>query len=105
MTASEPNDAVHGEVVHGKPGRPPFKGAHKKYSQPTDTDLTTGHCMTCDSMVRWPKDLKAFRCTICLMINDLKPVVTSCFESGPGNGPPSQSPAFEKGDQPLAKQC
>jgi len=111
VTASEPNDAVHGEVVHGKLGRPPFKSAHKKYSQSTDTDLTTGHCMTCDSMVRWPKDLKAFRCTICLMINDLKPVATSCFESGPGNGPPSHvddlaaSPAFEKGDQPLAKQC
>ena len=38
-----------------------------------DKDLTAGRCMTCDSLVRWPKDLKVFRCTICLTINDLKP--------------------------------
>jgi E3 ubiquitin-protein ligase HECTD2 len=31
--------------------------------------------MTCDSTVRWPKELKVFRCTVCLMINDLKPIV------------------------------
>lgn len=39
-----------------------------------DKDLKTGKCMTCDSMVRWPKELKVFRCTVCSMINDLKPV-------------------------------
>ncbi len=39
-----------------------------------DKDLMTGKCMTCDSMVRWPKELKVFRCTICLTINDLKPI-------------------------------
>jgi E3 ubiquitin-protein ligase HECTD2 len=40
-----------------------------------DKDLMTGKCMTCDSMVRWPKELKVFRCTVCLTINDLKPVI------------------------------
>ncbi|TAQ89128.1 hypothetical protein B7494_g2518 [Chlorociboria aeruginascens] len=40
-----------------------------------DKDLMTGKCMTCDSMVRWPKELKVFRCTVCLTINDLKPIV------------------------------
>ena len=40
-----------------------------------DKDLKTGKCMTCDSMVRWPKELKVFRCTVCLTINDLKAVV------------------------------
>lgn len=40
----------------------------------SDKDLKTGKCMTCDSMVRWPKELNVFRCTVCLTINDLKPI-------------------------------
>jgi E3 ubiquitin-protein ligase HECTD2 len=48
-----------------------------------DRGLTTGKCMTCDSMVRWPKALKVFRCTVCLMINDLKPIV---LEARRGDG-------------------
>ncbi|KAF8863562.1 HECT-domain-containing protein [Acephala macrosclerotiorum] len=40
-----------------------------------EKDLMTGKCMTCDSMVRWPKDLKVFRCTVCLTINDLAPIM------------------------------
>ncbi|KAH0565910.1 hypothetical protein GP486_000690 [Trichoglossum hirsutum] len=39
----------------------------------SDKDLIAGKCMTCDSLVRWPKELNVFRCTICLTINDLKP--------------------------------
>lgn len=41
-------------------------------SQPKETDIVAGKCATCDSLVRWPKRLDAFRCTICLMVNDLK---------------------------------
>ena len=37
-------------------------------------DLMTGNCSTCGSTVRWPRPLEVFRCTICLMINDLKPI-------------------------------
>ncbi|TVY49594.1 putative E3 ubiquitin-protein ligase, partial [Lachnellula occidentalis] len=48
-----------------------------------DKDLTTGKCKTCDSMVRWPKELKVFRCTVCSMINDLKPVA---LEARRGDG-------------------
>lgn len=62
-----------------------------------DRDLTTGNCMTCDSLVRWPKELSVFRCTVCLTINDLKrialearrvdghraPVAVSSGSSGP----------------------
>ncbi|KUJ18244.1 HECT-domain-containing protein [Mollisia scopiformis] len=48
-----------------------------------DKDLMTGKCMTCDSMVRWPKDLKVFRCTVCLTINDLVPVI---LEARRGDG-------------------
>jgi E3 ubiquitin-protein ligase HECTD2 len=54
-----------------------------KQSKVPDKDLMTGKCMTCDSMVRWPKDLKVFRCTVCLTINDLKPVV---LETRHGDG-------------------
>lgn len=32
----------------------------------------TGKCMTCDSTVRWPQDVRVFRCTTCLTINDLE---------------------------------
>ncbi|PWW77571.1 HECT-domain-containing protein [Tuber magnatum] len=30
--------------------------------------------MCCDCTVRWPSDLNVFRCTVCMTINDLKPV-------------------------------
>lgn len=39
-----------------------------------DKNLMTGKCMTCDSLVRWPKELHVYRCTVCLMINDLRPL-------------------------------
>jgi len=48
-----------------------------------DKDLMTGKCMTCDSMVRWPKELTVFRCTVCLTINDLKPIM---LEARRGDG-------------------
>jgi E3 ubiquitin-protein ligase HECTD2 len=54
-----------------------------KHAKVADKDLTTGKCMTCDSMVRWPKELKVFRCTVCLTINDLKPVI---LEARRGDG-------------------
>jgi len=46
--------------------------------------------MTCDSMVRWPKELKVFRCAVCLTINDLKPVV---LEARRGDGHRAPVPA------------
>ena len=110
-TTPDSNDAVHEALGHVNSGTRPSKGVHKGSSQSMDTDLTTGRCMTCDSLVRWPKALKVFRCTICLMINDLKPIATPCIESGPVNAPPSQMdasaglPANEKGGQWLAKGC
>ncbi|KAJ1337896.1 E3 ubiquitin-protein ligase HECTD2 [Microdochium nivale] len=35
-------------------------------------DFRTGHCMTCASLVRWPKSLGVFRCTICMTVNDIE---------------------------------
>ena len=37
-------------------------------------ELIAGRCATCDSTIKWPKHLKVFRCTICLMVNDLRPL-------------------------------
>ena len=45
-----------------------------KHVKVPNKDLLTGKCMTCDSMVRWPKNLNVFRCTVCMTINDLKPM-------------------------------
>ncbi|KAJ5758115.1 uncharacterized protein N7511_006809 [Penicillium nucicola] len=50
----------------------PRKGAiHGGHS----SDLAQGKCQTCDATVRWPKNLKVFRCTDCLMVTDLEPDV------------------------------
>ncbi|KAJ5964193.1 uncharacterized protein N7479_004069 [Penicillium vulpinum] len=37
-------------------------------------DIAEGKCQTCDATVRWPRHLKVFRCTDCLMITDLEPI-------------------------------
>ena len=41
--------------------------------QKGEKHFVTGKCSTCDSRVRWPRHLDMFRCTVCLMVNDLKP--------------------------------
>jgi len=35
-------------------------------------DFSTGNCMTCGSLVRWPRELSTFKCTICSTINDIE---------------------------------
>lgn len=37
-----------------------------------DRQLVSGRCATCDSTVKWPAHLSVFRCTVCLMVNDLQ---------------------------------
>ena len=49
-------------------------------SQYGEKDLVTGKCLTCDSLVRWPRQLDVFRCTVCLMVNDLKPATPLSVE-------------------------
>lgn len=58
-------------------------GTKGKAGDGSAMDLITGKCMTCDSMVRWPRELQVFRCTVCLTINDLCPVV---LEARKGDG-------------------
>lgn len=48
---------------------------------PSGDEFTTGKCMTCCATVRWPRHLKTFRCTECLMVNDLE----AFKESGDGH--------------------
>lgn len=44
------------------------------------------HCMCCHSRVRFPKELKVFRCTTCLTINDLEPVLSNKENERTGQG-------------------
>ncbi|KAG7109092.1 hypothetical protein HYQ44_011967 [Verticillium longisporum] len=45
-------------------------------------DFATGNCMTCNSLVRWPRDLKVFKCTVCVTVNDLSPEEHAGHRSG-----------------------
>ena len=49
--------------------------------QDIEKDFAKGSCATCDTHVRWPRNLDTFRCTICIMINDLKPTSGGSSES------------------------
>lgn len=48
------------------------KGSRKLGGSIT-SDLTTGNCMTCGGLVRWPSNLAVFKCTTCATVNDLEP--------------------------------
>ncbi|KAK4228449.1 putative E3 ubiquitin-protein ligase [Podospora fimiseda] len=52
---------------------PPSRG-HRNGSSVGSRDYVAGNCMTCASLVRWPRELHVFKCTICLTINDLQPI-------------------------------
>jgi E3 ubiquitin-protein ligase HECTD2 len=54
--------------------RPQPPRTHRSGQSSGSKDFATGHCMTCGSLVRWPRELRVFRCTICLTINDLQPL-------------------------------
>lgn len=59
---------------------------HRRGAPAGSKDFATGNCMTCASLVKWPKELKVFKCTICTTINDLVPV----DNGGRGNGDSSR---------------
>ncbi|KAG6008228.1 hypothetical protein E4U21_004827 [Claviceps maximensis] len=52
------------------PGPSLANSKHKRHLTGSK-DFATGNCMTCGSLMRWPKELKVFKCTICATINDL----------------------------------
>ncbi|KAH8811813.1 ubiquitin-protein ligase-like protein E3 [Xylogone sp. PMI_703] len=78
-----------------------LSSADAPHKAPNTGDLRTGRCMTCDSTVRWPKELKVFRCTICLTINDLQPVFLQA-RRGDGHRVPCPS---QKGRVSTAYLC
>jgi len=63
-------DPTDDEVEYDKPL--PRTPSQKAAAQSTDKSLVAGRCATCGSLVRWPQHLEVYRCTACLMINDLK---------------------------------
>ena len=83
----------------GKPAPPTMRGHHRNGSSALGSrDFTTGRCMTCGSLVRWPQDLNMFRCTICLTVNDLQPADRVPTRGGDG---PEVAVTFE--EQPESK--
>ena len=51
-----------------------------------DKQLVVGKCSTCDTALKWPRQVDSFRCQICLMINDLKPSISPLGEVLLGSG-------------------
>lgn len=45
----------------------------KRDNSLSEKEPVTGRCMTCYSTVRWPREVKVFRCVTCQTINDLEP--------------------------------
>ncbi|KAI9724699.1 MAG: putative E3 ubiquitin-protein ligase [Chrysothrix sp. TS-e1954] len=57
------NHAYSETMQRGKSGK----------AKPLEVETTEGHCATCGTLVKWPSSVTEFRCTTCLMINDLQP--------------------------------
>ncbi|KAK5997056.1 putative E3 ubiquitin-protein ligase mug30 [Cladobotryum mycophilum] len=88
LDTSDDDDAV------ARPGTRANKGGSPSGSK----DFATGTCMTCASLVRWPKDLKVFKCTICMTVNDLVPLENDVQDNrGPWRRPEtSHGPSSSK---------
>ncbi|KAB5585348.1 hypothetical protein GE09DRAFT_23016 [Coniochaeta sp. 2T2.1] len=72
---SDDTDSTDGIMSNTKSKpQPQPQRSHRKGQNSGSRDFATGHCMTCGSLVRWPRELHVFRCTICLTINDLQPI-------------------------------
>jgi len=56
-----------GTQVAGQAGFSRLDSVHTE-----EVEMTSGKCATCDCQVRWPRHLDVFRCTVCLMVNDLQ---------------------------------
>jgi E3 ubiquitin-protein ligase HECTD2 len=67
-------DSADPDPPHPTPPSP-LRAALNKSARGPDKELVTGKCMACDSMVRWPKEITVFRCTVCLTIHDLNPPI------------------------------
>ncbi|KAL7937462.1 HECT domain-containing protein [Trichoderma chlorosporum] len=79
---------------------------HRRGSPSRSKDFATGNCMTCASLVKWPNDLKVFKCTICMTINDLVPTSVDNqgsqqrHDTSPGPSSSRQQPGIAPGQGP-----
>lgn len=64
------SDSDSDEVTY--PVQPVSTSPRKESKGGIGNDLAEGKCQTCNSTVRWPRQLKVFRCTSCLMVTDLE---------------------------------
>ncbi|ODA81657.1 hypothetical protein RJ55_00159 [Drechmeria coniospora] len=74
---------------------------------PGSKDFAMGNCMTCSSLVRWPKELKVFKCTICASINDLVPadnIIRRKASSERGSGFGRDPAATHQRGKPISTQ-
>ena len=62
--------------------------------QDGEKDFVTGKCITCNSRVKWPRHLNVYRCTVCLMVNDLKPEAGLLIEGHEAEGPNTTAVPF-----------
>ncbi|KAK3321418.1 hypothetical protein B0T19DRAFT_492947 [Cercophora scortea] len=95
-----------GEDSADEPGplpnlKQPQTRGHRNGSSNGSSDYSTGNCMTCGSLVRWPRELHVFKCTICLTINDLKPIGRDPRLDGNQHKPP-QTPGSDERSSPGA---
>lgn len=64
------SDSDSDEVTY--PVQPLSTSPRKESQAGVGSDLAEAKCQTCNSTVRWPRHLKVFRCTSCLMVTDLE---------------------------------
>ncbi|OJJ47767.1 hypothetical protein ASPZODRAFT_131333, partial [Penicilliopsis zonata CBS 506.65] len=101
---SDDDDDDEVTYISGPLASSPRKGQARAGGQPPVVDdFLTGKCMTCSSTVRWPRNLKVFRCTNCLTVNDLEPVVDAPQEIGCSNTPGHAHPGPGGGDRVRRK--
>lgn len=67
-----PPDDVLVPVLSSAPTSTPRRVISGKKND-DDRNMATKHCMCCDYNVRFPRELKVFRCSNCLTVNDIEP--------------------------------
>ncbi|KAH6891108.1 hypothetical protein B0T10DRAFT_302516 [Thelonectria olida] len=117
--APPPPDLGFADDDAAMPQRLPAR-SHTRGGPAGSKDFATGNCMTCGSLVRWPRDLKVFKCTICMTVNDIEPLKVDGQTNGgssrrrdatqgPSNGPQPAPPRIQyisvEHTRRLVQQC
>lgn len=81
-STSQPQPDLDRGDGDGAMAGPSVVNRHRRGGPGGSKDFATGNCMTCASLMRWPKELKVFKCTICTTINDLAVPGSEAHKSG-----------------------